>query len=170
MDIDTFLSDYDFDEKHELFMPDVSPEEAYRALKGINFSDSRLLRILIRLRGIRPKTQEHQMFTVLSDREPDEIVLGLIAKPWTLSVGTVSIPASEFTNFSTPGFAKIAWNFTFSPLNNGTLASTITRIKCMDITSRTKFRLYWFVIKPFSGLMRIKMLRMIKAKSIKMRH
>lgn len=162
MDLDAFLPDYDFSEKHDLFIP-VPPETAYQALKQINFTDSLIVRLLLWLRGLSKKTKDNQkMFTLLSDKVSKEIVLGMIGKPWTPTGGRIPIFASEFQNFSQPGYAKMAWNFTFTPLNDGTLVSTITRIKCMDNKSRVKFRIYWFFIKPFSGLLRRQMLKLIK--------
>lgn len=148
----------------------VTPDAAYRALKQINFSDSLIVRMLLRLRGFHNKTKENfidRMFTVLSDRASEEVVWGLIAKPWTLTGERIPILASQFKNFSEQGYAKMAWNFTFTPHNEGTMVSTITRIKCTDNKSYAKFRLYWFFIKPFSSLLRHQMLRQIKAKAIK---
>jgi hypothetical protein len=37
--------------------------------------------------------------------------------------------------------------------------STETRVHVADPESRKRFRRYWFVVRPFSGLIRIQLLR-----------
>jgi len=43
-----------------------------------------------------------------------------------------------------------------------TILSTETRVTCGDAASRRKFLLYWSVIRPFSGLIRILLLRALR--------
>ena len=43
-----------------------------------------------------------------------------------------------------------------------TLLATETRVLCLDTASRRRFRLYWTLIGPFSGLIRKDILRSIK--------
>jgi hypothetical protein len=43
--------------------------------------------------------------------------------------------------------------------------TTETRIKCLDNESRRSFGFYWMFIQPFSGLIRMEMLRAIKRKA-----
>jgi hypothetical protein len=59
--------------------------------------------------------------------------------------------------------ARAVWNFMVLPQGeSGTFLSTETRVTCGDTASRFKFRLYWLVIQPFSGLIRVIMLRAIR--------
>jgi len=59
--------------------------------------------------------------------------------------------------------ARAVWNFTGQEAAAGrTLLSTETRIVCGDAASRRKFRLYWLVVRPFSGLSRLLMLRAVR--------
>ena len=44
----------------------------------------------------------------------------------------------------------------------GTRLSTETRVRCSEDASRRRFRLYWAVIAPFSGLIRREVLRTIR--------
>lgn len=67
----------------------------------------------------------------------------------------------EFSSFSEPGFAKIAWNFTLQGTTPVHL-STQTRVVCLDDSSRRRFKLYWNLIRPFSGFIRTEMLRLIR--------
>ncbi len=58
---------------------------------------------------------------------------------------------------------KIFWNFYFKQIaENKTLVSTETRIQCLTKKSKFRFSLYWLFVKPFSGLIRLEMLRLIK--------
>jgi hypothetical protein len=43
-----------------------------------------------------------------------------------------------------------------------TVLTTETRVACGDPASRAKFRAYWTVVRPFSGLIRILMLRAVR--------
>jgi hypothetical protein len=42
------------------------------------------------------------------------------------------------------------------------MLSTETRVACGDAASRAKFRVYWTFVRPFSGLIRIVMLRAVR--------
>ena len=58
---------------------------------------------------------------------------------------------------------KIYWNFYFKSLSpNETLVSTETRILCLNTKAKQRFSIYWFFVRPFSGLIRLEILRLIK--------
>ena len=62
-----------------------------------------------------------------------------------------------------PGLARAVLNFFVQEVGpERTLLSTETRVLCGDTVSRWKFRAYWEVIKPFSGLIRLIMLRVVR--------
>jgi hypothetical protein len=64
------------------------------------------------------------------------------------------------------GLARAVWSFEVEDAGDGrTLLSTETRVVCGDAASRRKFRLYWLVVRPFSGWIRIVMLRAIRRAS-----
>lgn len=168
MEIDRFLPIYEFRERHKTIV-NAPVLVTYEAYKKTDFSKSILIRILLAIRGI--KVQQFKaffdtIFTVLHEDPANEIVYGLIARPWETEGGLLYIDASFFQLFSEKGYAKIVWGFSFCPLDSGTLVSTETRIHCTDASSKWKFRLYWFFIKPLSWLMRIEMLRLIKKNSL----
>jgi len=57
------------------------------------------------------------------------------------------------------GTAKAAWNFTVKPCADGTTElRTETRVLCADAATRRRFRTYWTLVAPFSGLIRREML------------
>jgi hypothetical protein len=43
-----------------------------------------------------------------------------------------------------------------------TILETETRIQCLDKNALKKFSWYWFFIRPFSGMIRLQILKSIK--------
>ena len=161
--IDDYLPDYDFSEKHIIKIKST-PEQAFELIQTIDFSQSRLIHLLFWLRGLKHARFEdfQDNFCLLAMEPSREIALGLIGRPWQMQGGILPCSKEEFLAFSTPGYARMVWNFTFEPVAHETSVSTETRILCTDNLSKRKFRIYWFFIKPFSGLIRTEMLRMLK--------
>lgn len=77
-------------------------------------------------------------------------------------------PGTDLAGFAAleaPGAAKGAWNFRFEPLAGGrTRVTTVTRVAAGDAAARRSFGRYWRLIRPFSGLIRIEMLRALRRK------
>lgn len=167
MQIDQFLPEYDFHERHERLIS-ATPLQAYPICKQLDVRDSAIIAILLRIRGIH--VDEHHLvtdsFTVFYENAPFEIVWGGIGRPWKLFEKPARIDAGEFQLFEKTGFAKFVWSFTFQQRDGNTLVTTETRVKCTDACSRWKFRIYWILIRPFSGLIRREMLRLIDKKSV----
>jgi hypothetical protein len=102
----------------------------------------------------------------LCDETPREIVVGLIGRFWTPRGESRGFEPREFPLFEEPGYAKAAWNFFVRPSGEGRVTvSTETRVRCLDEASRRKFRLYWSVVGPFSGVIRGEMLREIRRRA-----
>jgi hypothetical protein len=153
-------------------------QRVYESLRTAELGSSPVVRLLLRLRALPAiftigghKRNLHLNldalvkggFVLLGENPPNEIALGLIGRFWKLSGGTCSIVASEFKGFDEPGYAKAVWNF--SLVEEGadlTMLATETRVGCSDDASRGRFRLYWAVIAPFSGLIRREVLRTIR--------
>jgi len=159
--MDDFLPEFDFEESHEIFV-DGTPDQAYRTFEELDYAQSKVLRFLFFLRGISTANSLRRMFIPLLRNVPNRHVEGLIAKPWTISGGVRKMSPEEFAAFAEPGYAKVVWEFTFEKEGEGCLVKTVTRIKCTDSSSRRKFSCYWFFVRPFSGLVRRIMLKMIK--------
>jgi hypothetical protein len=67
---------------------------------------------------------------------------------------------------SQPGL-KIFWNFYFKSVSdNETVVSTETRILCLSAKVKRRFSVYWFFVRPFNGLIRLEILRLIKKKLV----
>ena len=165
--IDRALPRYDEREYHQI---EISGDrtEVYQTVRALDFSDSLLIRTLFRLRGL-PATATNldgllRVGFLLVDEIPNvEFVLGLVGKFWTLRAQIVELDAVQYTEFSKPGYAKLAWNFAIQESAPGLVRlSTETRIMCTDSHSKSRFKLYWYFIGRFSGLTRREMLRGVK--------
>lgn len=167
---DKYLSEYHFDEKHSIDI-NASVSHVFPCIENLDFSHSKIIRILFALRGLPPGMMntgglERHRFYVLERKQDDEIVIGLIGQFWKASGNLQVFEPDEFKPFAKPGFAKATWNFRLEALTpQRTRLETITRIYCTDEVSRMRFSKYWFFIKPFSGLIRKEMLRAIKRKT-----
>jgi len=181
--IDDFFPTYDVSERHQIDIH-ASPPQVYAAVRNLDLRGSRLIRWLFLWRGLPALLSSRNKsrlglgltfdgllksgFVLLGETPQQEIALGLVGKFWTAAGCIQRLDAAGFQNFSTPGFAKAAWNFSLAPQVEGsTRLFTETRVLCLDQASRRRFRFYWFFIEAFSGLIRVAALRAIKEKAEK---
>jgi hypothetical protein len=165
--IDESLPQYDVSAQYRI---DVrSPlSEVYSTARFLDMRSSEIIRWLCRLRGLPPEIltldgMMQQGFVLLAERPPQEFVFGLIGRFWTLSPQVQLFNADAFITFNRPGFAKAVINMAFiAQGNRGVRVTTETRVHCPDEASRRRFRLYWLLIAPFSGIIRKEWLRLIK--------
>ena len=157
--IDRLLPHCDFYERHSTRVR-ATPERIYDVICHGQFTAHPLVRALLLLRGLgRGRTTFSldsflkQGFVLLADDPPREIVLGIEGPFWKPNCKLQTV---DLTRPVTS--ARGVWNFHVAA--DGTL-STETRVLCADDT-RAKFRAYWLVIRPFSGLIRRMMLRSIR--------
>ena len=160
--LDVLLPKYHLHEYHDIQV-NASVEDVYRAVHEVDFSDSRIVKTLMTLRGLPSKkmTLEAMVnggkFFELGENKPEEYVFGFV-------------DPSEFTweeSSENPNAGiRVACNFLCEPDGNGgTYLSTETRIQCMNKKAESIFRLYWFFVGPFSAWMRMCMLKGIKKKA-----
>jgi hypothetical protein len=100
-------------------------------------------------------------FALLAEAPGRELVLGIVGRFWTPTGGLVPTDAERFRRPLAPGLAQGAWNFALAAENGGTRLSTETRVRCAEDAARRSFARYWRVIRPFSGFLRLVMLREI---------
>jgi hypothetical protein len=171
------LPEFDFRERHARFIaaPAAVVDEAVRA---VTIRDMPLARLLFALRAAPRRLARKPsrfgeidvsllglaldvVFGKLGDEAGDELAIGMIGQPWKLAGGETRrfASADEFTAFVEPGFVKAAMNFRFEAREDGTLLTTETRVLATDPASRRRFRRYWLVIRPGSGLTRRSWLR-----------
>ena len=165
--IEQILPRYDQREFHQIQIRG-NQTEVYETVRALDFSDSFLIRTLFRLRGLPATLRSvddllHAGFVLVDEQPGQEFVLGLIGKFWAPTAKLEKVDALRYREFNQKGYAKVAWNFAVSKTSHGSVkVSTETRIMCMDDSSRKRFRLYWSLVGPFSGVTRREMLRCAK--------
>ena len=173
--VDGILPRYDVVERHATTIA-ASPDIAYRCVRGLDAGRLPLTTMLMAVRGVpyvltgRMRPSRHLTFddlialgfVILADDPPWEIVLGAVGRFWRPTSGIVRISPAEFGDFAEPGHARAAWNFRIDRRRGGCVLSTETRVDCVDGAARWRFRGYWVVVGPFSGLIRREMLRLIR--------
>ncbi|MFL5481796.1 MAG: hypothetical protein ACJ8AK_06360 [Gemmatimonadaceae bacterium] len=116
-----------------------------------------------RPRAIRLADFERAGFHVVAERVPEEIVIGLLGKFWTpRGALRATLSIDDFHKGPPNGYALAGWNFTVAARPDGlTELATETRVWCAE-DARVKFRAYWLVVRPGSGLIRRSMLGAIR--------
>lgn len=164
--IDKFLSQFQLNEIHSIRMI-ASQDEIYPLVRHLDFNASVITRVLFKLRGLQTEDRSmdkmlaNNTFAVLEEHPPEELVIGLLVankfKPVFIKDGVF------FQEFNEDESLKIAWNFFLQKqTDDQTLVSTETRILYKGKRTKRIFRIYWFFIRPFSGLIRREMLRVLK--------
>ena len=185
--LDDLMPVYDVVERHHIAVR-AAPTAVFGAIRSFDLSSSLLTRALLLVRAVpsvlvalvrSPRTAldeprrlraelrfadfERAGFKVIAERPPEELVIGVLGKFWTLRGGARSdVSAAQFAAGPPQGYALAGWNFTVVAQDDGTcLLSTETRVWCAPDV-RAKFRAYWLVIRLGSGLIRRDILRVIR--------
>jgi hypothetical protein len=164
--IDYFLPKYQFVERHATTVKG-NPQTVRAAIEDCDLGRSALVRTLFRVRGL--PTEDTSLAGMASigfiplGSQARELVIGLVGRFWTLSGDIRSMAPEHFKAFDREGFAKAVTNLRVQALSlSHTRLTTETRVWCPDRDSRRRFGIYWALIRPFSGLVRIEWLRAIK--------
>ena len=172
MKLEEVMPEYDVRTRHRVEVR-ASANEVWSALFNTDFSDSFLVRILMSVRSGRALRRQGRKplrerlagtgFLELAEVPGQEIVLGVAGRFWRPDGGRCfDVTPGEFAGFSRAGHAKAAWNFVLAPNPAGCLLSTETRVQCFGRPALLRFRAYWAVVKPFSGLIRRAILNQVK--------
>ena len=173
--IDDFLPVYDVTERHQVIIAG-SLGEVYAAIRRLDIGGARFTPWLFRLRGL-PAPSAFTLdellkmrFILLGERENAELLLGVVGKFWKVCGELRRLDAEGYQRFDEAGYAKAAWNFSLTQAApTRVLLRTETRVRCLDARSRLRFRMYWALVGPFSGLIRREMLQQIK-RTVEGRH
>jgi hypothetical protein len=177
--IDSYMPRPEVSEQHAVEIA-ASGVDVYESLWTADLAGSIVIKALIGLRTLparllRPQkaTNANQRISLqnlieagfgkLAEDPGREIVLGITGPFWRPVGNTLPFNRTDFDGLVRPGLARAVWNF--SVRQTGTKQTTLateTRVSCGDDASRLKFRLYWFVVRPFSGVIRRIMLKAIK--------
>ena len=172
------LPRFDVSSRHRLLVA-APAARTWDALVRADLRDSTIARLLLRLRGYGARARRMEGdgtlsqslsglgFVPIGERPGSELVFGLIGRFWTLSGGLRAVSPAEFLGFEQEGFAKAAWNLEVSPSGEtASLLATETRVLCFGAAARRRFRLYWGLIGPFSGIIRRAMLGSIRDRAV----
>ncbi|MEO8433368.1 MAG: hypothetical protein ABI596_00605 [Pyrinomonadaceae bacterium] len=178
--IDSFLPVPHFAEKHSIKIR-ANQETVYQAVRTADLGGSAIVKGLLLLRSlpqfflqrgprqprantaITLRTLVNAGFGILAEEPPREIVLGVTGPFWRLVGNVLPFNAEDFKGAVRPGVARAVWNFSVAETAGAhSILTTETRIVCGDAASRRKFRAYWLLVRPFSGLIRLLMLRAIR--------
>ena len=180
--IDSFAPNPDAVETHSIAI-DASPAAVRHALWTADLGGSLIIKALLGLRALpeiilhgRPAVRRDRKVTlqtvinsgfgILAD-QPDEIVLGVTGRFWRPTGNLSPFNREDFDRAVPAGLARGVWSFRLEQDGGGrTILSTETRVVCGDDASRRKFRVYWFFVRPFSGLIRRIMLRNVRQTSV----
>lgn len=115
-------------------------------------------------RGTFPEKLERFGFTQLEEDPCRELVFGIAGRFWRYDGGLRRIADRQaFLDFSEDGCVKVAWNLRIGDGDGESCdLSTETRIAYFGSAARRKFRLYWTLVGPFSGLIRRALLRGVR--------
>ena len=103
-------------------------------------------------------------FSLLEERPGEELVLGTVGRFWRARGELCAVSPVRFRAPAPSGTAKAAWNFEVGVRADGaTEFRTETRVLCADVATRRRFRVYWMLIRPFSGLIRREILAAVRS-------
>ena len=183
--LDRFLPEFDARTQHVIRV-DAPPAHVYASLWRTDFDHWGVTRALYAIRTLpaltlapantwhrfRDELCLHQFtlqdlldhgFGVLAEQAGEELVIGTVGRFWGARGQLCATTGADFVKPASTGTAKAAWNFAVRQHpNGGTELRTETRVLCADAASRWRFRAYWTLIRPFSGLIRREMLAAVR--------
>jgi hypothetical protein len=153
--LDVFLPDSEFAARHGVAVA-ADRDRVDAALREVTFREVPVVRALLFVRGLGARRGGERVLaammrraTVVEDVPGEGIVLSLTGPFWRLRGRGAEAPATAVVDFRA---------------GPGSL-TTETRIHVPDPESRRKFARYWRVVRPFSGLTRVLVLRAAKRRA-----
>ena len=177
--LDSIMPEYDVRLHHDVTMH-AGADVAYAAMCQMDFERSPIVRALFRLRQIfmrggnnsrsqvRATTLREQLeaigWSIIGEEPEKELVFGAVTQPWRSHPVFRGMPRRDFETFDMPGYAKIAVMFRVNAIDGDrSRAETETRVQITDRRSRERFRRYWSLVAPGAELIRIVLMRELKA-------
>ncbi len=170
--LDDFLPVFEFSERHRIEI-DADPGRIDEALRAVSLADIPVARALWWVRRLGRATGDPRRTlvaalpgVVLADAPGEGIVIGLTGQFWRLRRnldpgGPRTV--SEFLEYERPDTCKAVIDFRVGPSS----LTTETRVRVDDSAARRRFRRYWLVVRPFSGLIRIMLLRAARRRALR---
>lgn len=153
--LDEFLPAYEFATRHEVQV-DADPARADRALRELTFAEVPLVRGLLLARGLGLRRRPDRVLAtmvpraaVLEDVPGEGMVLKLTGQFWRVRGRGTEPPAIAVIDFRASA---------------GSL-TTETRVHVSDPESLRRFERYWRLVRPFSNLIRRRVLHAAKRRA-----
>lgn len=164
--LNKYLPHFQFNEIHSTIVKGSSID-SYNATMELDLFDSKIITILFRLRCLPfankklSEVTKDMRFTLLEEIQYSEFLYAF----WFTTKTEWIEDKNEFEKNSLKYNAKVGWSFRFNEKPDDTTEIiTETRVLCLNTKTKFLFSVYWFFIRPFSGLIRLKMLSLIKKK------
>lgn len=176
--LDLIMPTFDVAERHSIVV-DRDLQRTWEAVESVDLLRPPLIRVLLELRalpsrlvpGRRPALAVLRLadlpasgFVVLAEAPGREIVYGLVGPVWSLRFKPGPFDRDSFGSLVILDGVKIA--FSVSVARRGrrkTAIATETRVVACNEASRRRFLRYWRVVGPFSGVIRVLMLREMRS-------
>ncbi|WP_187776129.1 DUF2867 domain-containing protein [Antrihabitans cavernicola] len=175
--VDRYLHAPQIFERHAITI-DAPADRVWAAVDQVGMGDIPVVKVLMGIRialsriiggsrseGSRSEGIAEPLFTLLC-RSDTEVVYGVVARFWAVGHETRRTDidtADKFLAFAEPDFAKATYSFRIETDQAGRIRlSTETRVRTTDEASFRAMQRYWLLIGPFSGLIRILLLREIR--------
>lgn len=139
--------------------------DCFDAVQSFDLMSSARIKLLFRLRGIKPvpvkigslpKTTD---FILLQEDAGHGFVFG-IGYPYKFTKGA---GAHSFSEDTVTKPLKALWYWGFEAVSETeTIITTVTTVKAANWQTKMLFAAYWFFIKPFSGYIRMIILKKVK--------
>jgi hypothetical protein len=165
--LDKYLPYYDYKEVHRIRI-ETFVEDLFAKVQACDMGRNSLMRLLFRLRGMNTAIHTIQdlekMGFIKLDLEPGkEVVYGMVTHSAMFNSCQEQMTPSEFISYSDPSSIKAVINLHIKTnVGSGHIITTETRIFCGSPKMKSRFKFYWFFVRPFSQLSRKLMLREIK--------
>lgn len=158
--------------EHHTRVVAATPENVWQALHEARWSDLTVTAPLIAIRGLaRPAARRSPRLLddagpvrLLRSQPPAYVVGARVARPWHLApvLGPDVDTLEDLAGFYEPGWLKYGMDFALVSLSEGrTRLTTTTLCQPTDDAARHAFTRYWRLIRPFSGLIRLDLLRSV---------
>lgn len=162
----------EFTEHHDLVI-DAPVDRVWEALRETRWSDLRVSLPLLAVRGLGLRVPSDERGLLLGPGGPTPLVLveapryaagASVAQPWRArpELGSGIVSLEDLAAFDRPDWLRMGMDFSLHPLpGDRTRLATSTLCEPTDENARRHFARYWRVIRPFSGLIRMDMLRAV---------
>lgn len=165
------LPEFHFHEIHRARMHADSVPTIIQALKQFDMQQDVIARTLMAIRkwpekllpGFTPQDFNLHRFTLLNE-SAEEITFGLVGRFWRLDMGLEAInDAQDFIRHDNPLHARlIVRNQVFQRSVGEYEVMTETFIYCPTPQVKRRMLPYWLTIRPASGLIRLRMLKLVQ--------